>query len=185
MKTYLSIAGVVFTLLTLGSFFGCQSNPEAPEPTPTLVCDITMGNPADNDDNGFVGGYLLAASEVMASDKTIYRIGVKLSSATNFACAIYDDNNGEPNNMLAESGVIAGTAGWNEATIPATALTNGNTYWIVAISENTGIRDQDNVGSNMRLTYSWPTVAGSGMPTEQTGWVSGAFEMKLYGVTCQ
>jgi hypothetical protein len=184
MKKFLAIAVISLLFIALGSFFGCKSNSESPAPAPTLSCSTTLGYPADDDDNYYVGSKMLAVSGTASSDDSVYQIGVKLQADTNFACAIYADNGGTPGTMLSESGITAGTTGWNLVNIPPAAITSGNIYWIVAVSEGAGIRDKDGTSVGLSKAYTWGIVVSSGLLDNPAGFAAANCDMKLYANTC-
>jgi hypothetical protein len=178
-----------FFFLILLFFNSCsKNNPGTPEQK--HGCAYAFGNNADNDTSGWTGGYLFACPFTMSSNVTIDELAVKLTGTAGsliiYEAGIYADNSGVPADLIAQTGKINGAPGWNAVTTTAVALNSGNTYWLVAVSENPGISDLPGSGSCKYAPIYWPAFA-SGLPADlnSISWNPLSDEIKVYAMSCE
>jgi hypothetical protein len=184
-------AGVIFLacfslMLIIAS--GC-SNKNPGTPAPAQTCGYAFGNNMDNDTMTWTGGYLFACPFTPASAVKVSSLSVKLdgAGAITYEAGIYSDNSGAPADQLSQTGVIVnGAPGWNSVTITAVDLNVGNTYWLVVISDNPGIRADSGAGSCKYSLILWSTVS-AGLPPDLSYlvWNSLTDEIKIYAIGCK
>ncbi|QTH43644.1 hypothetical protein J4772_04200 [Cohnella sp. LGH] len=81
--------------------------------------------------------------------------------------ALYSDNSGNPGTLLAETPEITLFNGWNQGTIPSTALTEGTPYWLVFVLSQTGNVLTYNPPVQY-TSYTYPTSLPAAAPTGLT-----------------
>lgn len=176
---FLLAFAVVISLLPACS----DQNPTTPQPT---QCVIVIGDKLDDEDGSWSPDYLVALDQVVTSNTTVHKLGVKLDNTANFILAVYDDNAGAPGAVLAQTAPQSGAAGWNEAAVTTTAsLTGGSKYWVVVITDVGAVASNDTSGEVQYLSYSYSTAASSGMPGSQAGWSNFGGRTKVYAKSCQ
>jgi len=174
----------VFVLTAVTAFFiACgDKSPAAPKADP---CGIVFGDILDDDISYWNSDNLLALAYTPDSGKEINRLGVKLNADTNYILAIYDDNSGEPGDVLAQTSEQSGITGWNEAALASPVLLSaGVKYWVVSIAESAPIKANGSLGTSY-YSYSYSDAASLGMPGGLTGWVGNGGRIKVYATTCQ
>jgi phosphotransferase system IIB component len=122
-----------------------------------------IGAPANN--------YLILDKWAAVATGDVTRIRVKCTTTGNVKVALYTDNSGIPGTLIsANNAGAAVVAGWNNITIPSTAVTTGTNYWIAYISTTNcvGYFSSPGGGAVFRaLSYStdFPASAGTGFTT--------------------
>lgn len=159
-------------------------------PTATLItsgnCVYAYGYGGDNDNHGWGAGVLVASPFIAGSITGLNQLVLKIGNENRFAAGVYSDNSGVPGTKLAETGGVTCSSGWNAANLlTACTLTGGNTYWIVAVAQNSGgIRDYDASTVSEKVANSTYTDV---LPSDISGltWYSYAgYEMKAYAFIC-
>jgi hypothetical protein len=108
----------------------------APPPLTYLFGDQTVE--AGNDSNA--AGVAEAFQTTSATTGTVRKLSVYVASgnaATTLVAGLYTDNGGHPGQLLAQgtlTGPVAG--GWNDVSVPATAVAAGTKYWIALLGPN-------------------------------------------------
>jgi hypothetical protein len=184
-EIYILIIMLVFFLLI---HTACTKENINPEPTPihTPICGYAFGNNADNDTLGWAGGYYFASPFTIPNTEEISSIVVKLADATNYAAGIYSDNAGVPADVITQTGVVSGIAGWNTKTAATASLNAGVTYWLLVVTENVGARISPGTGTGKYALVSWSDVS-TGLPLDLNSevWNNFTDEIKIYTVSCK
>jgi hypothetical protein len=183
-KEFLAImTAVCFILL---AHTACTTDKTGPAPTPTPYCGYVFGNNADNDNSGWAGEYLFVCPFTPVYGTSIKTISVKLASDTNYIAGIYSDNSGAPADLVTQTGIISGTAGWSTGTATEVSLNAGVTYWLVVITENIGVRLSTGTSSCRYALMLWSAVS-AGLPADlnSAAWFDSTNEIKLYASGCR
>jgi O-glycosyl hydrolase len=91
------------------------------------------------------------------------------SAATRVDVGIYSDLNGHPGTLLAEGSIASPQAGaWNTATLTATALTAGTSYWIGILGTGGPVAYRDQSTGSCSESFST-----SGLTSLPTSWSTG------------
>jgi len=119
----------------------------------------------------YVGaGTAAAFKETAASSGTADTLNFYVDStnaATTITVGLYNDNYGNPNNLLASAVINSPAKGaWNSVSIPPTTITSGAVYWLALLgsggtpiwrdSSNCSVVQTSGVGSLTNLPTSWP-----------------------------
>ena len=98
------------------------------------------------------------------------------NTAPTLVVGLYSDDNGHPGTLLAKGTRTGLTAlGWNDVTVPRTALQSGERYWIALLGLGDGnLRFRDGVGFSCHSEVSRSTTLTTLPATWQTGpvWAS-------------
>ncbi len=110
-------------------------------------------------------GNVITGNRFMApADLRITALRAKIiKSSANFACAVYSDNNGVADHLLAASAVVAAaTNGWNAYPLTSPLdLAAGNFYWLMIASDSTAAAVQiDYVGTGFIGAYAVTDLSG-------------------------
>jgi hypothetical protein len=119
----------------------------------------------------YVAGGTAAAFEEMATTTgtadTLSFYVDSTNAATIITVGLYNDKNGNPNNLLA-SGVLYSplNGAWNSVSIPPTTIASGALYWLALLgsggtptwrdSSNCSVVQTSGVGTLTNLPTSWP-----------------------------
>lgn len=149
--------------------------------------DCNIGN-SDGTDPDFITGNF-GADYILGVDFTLSQVGVLHSlnmigngTGAGLQMAIYDDNGGVPNNLIAFTAIS--TVGTGVVSLPVTPvqLPAGN-YWIMAIYDNNGSStDHTNVNYSdpTSIVYYDGVPFGSALPNNASAFVSYAGQDFLY-----
>ena len=155
--------------------------------TPTTTPDCTMQFGETGADAGsWSEEYLVLIPYTPGTGGSINVMWIKLLGATNFRLGLYDDNAGEPGNLLCQSDVTGGIAGWNSATVPSTSYTAGTKYYIALITATSASKYVSGGVGMFYKSYSWSTVEASGLPAVSVaGWTTiGTLTIDAYAENC-
>ncbi|MGF7228986.1 MAG: beta strand repeat-containing protein [Candidatus Saccharibacteria bacterium] len=132
--------------------------------TSTVMGYNTIGSSTDtNDQNSMNATKFTSSATGTLTQLNSYIATVDTTPNNKAQMAIYTDSSGSPGTLLASSSSITLTANsWNAFTIPATAITNGVTYWLVY---NT------NSSSNSKNNFKFLAAGG----TNQSKYVAQTF----------
>ncbi|MEQ1636189.1 MAG: LamG-like jellyroll fold domain-containing protein [Methylococcales bacterium] len=106
------------------------------------------------------------------------------STATELVAGIYKDNNGHPGTLVGQGKLSTLKAGaWNSVSIPATAVTANETYWIAILGTQGEIRFRDRMGSGVNNLETSASSTLTSLPdTWSTGSVYLDAPISAYGV---
>jgi PKD repeat protein len=91
------------------------------------------------------------------------------STATELVAGIYTNRYGHPRTLLAQSKSSLLKAGeWNAVTIPATAVTAGQRYWIAILGTKGQISFRDRIGSGTSLMETSASKTLTSLPAKWT-----------------
>ena len=98
---------------------------------------------------------------------TLAVVRLKASIAGQVKVAIYDDNNGSPNNLLTSTSGLAVDVGWNKLSVSPISIINGVDYWEAVKVQANGNCRYDNLSRTIKwkseaYANAWPDPAGSG-----------------------
>ena len=102
---------------------------------------------------------------------TLKSIRVYVTGSENVKVALYSDNAGSPNALLASSGSTAVVSGWNTISISDVSIVSGTYYWIGHNTDNYYLQAYGSGGKALykSATYSsftFPNPAGSGFTSD-------------------
>lgn len=153
--------------------------------TAVPVCTISLGYWDSYKDGAWGGNVIVAVPVIPSKNGYIDVIGVLLEGAVSFRAAVYSDNSNEPGNVIAQSSVTAGSAGWNEVAITQSNLTQGTKYWLAVVCNGFGVCDDEAYSNEAwRYNYLWTDASSTGMPSGLTGWSTGTGRAKIYAAGC-
>lgn len=189
---------MIFSVLLVLCFvlFSCSNNDSGSDPSAIVTpvptqCGVTVfGYETDaNEGTGITAtcnaDYILANIFTASSSGRIDELRVKLNASSNFIAALYEDNGGEPGSLLASSGVISGTAGWNIADITDINITLGTKYWIGVITQaKSYIMNSGSGNSEMVFSYPWSSASTTGIGTH-SGWSAHSYKGIGYAYGCK
>jgi hypothetical protein len=147
-----------------------------PPPALSVLLGTTAVQPvADSVSAGSAEAFAATAS----ASGSVSRISVYVdvgNTAPSMVVGIYDDDNGHPGTLLA-AGTRTGltSLGWNDVTVPRTALQSGQDYWIAVLGLGDGtLRFRDGVGFSCRSEVSRSSTLTTLPAIWQTGpvWAS-------------
>ena len=147
-----------------------------PPPALSVLLGTTTVQPvADSVSAGSAEAFAATAG----ASGSVSRISVYVdvgNTAPTMVVGIYSDDNGHPGSLLAKGTRTGLTAlGWNDVTVPRTALQSGQDYWIAVLGLGNGdLRFRDGVGFSCRSEVSRSTTLTTLPTTWQTGpvWAS-------------
>ena len=147
-----------------------------PPPALSVLLGTTTVQPvADSVSAGSAEAFAATAG----ASGSVSRISVYVdvgNTAPSMVVGIYSDDNGHPGSLLAKGTRTGLTAlGWNDVTVPRTALQSGQDYWIAVLGLGNGdLRFRDGVGFSCRSEVSRSTTLTTLPTTWQTGpvWAS-------------
>ncbi|WP_391572443.1 hypothetical protein [Cohnella sp.] len=126
---------------------------------------VTPGSKTETTaDNNFVATKAIAGQDLTATNLNLY---VASGAAGKVRMALYSDNSGNPGALLAETPEITLYNGWNQGTIPSTALTEDTPYWLVFVLSQTGNVLTYNPPVQY-TSYTYPTSLPAAAPTGLT-----------------
>lgn len=136
----------------------------------------TIGGNPENGDKG----YWIANSFTAVSNMTVNRMNLYVSNASgNARFGIYSDNSGYPGTLLAQTGEISLSNGWNSGILGSSQnLTSGITYWL-AIEVNSSATTLYYNPASGRLKYIGYTY-GSLPSSAPVGCASGVGIYSIY-----
>ena len=140
-------------------------------PTPTLP-PTTFGNTAVGILNNYFGTDKDASRFQLTQSGQVQSISTYFTT-TGFSAkaAIYTDNNGAPNTLIAQSSSqTVTTTGWNTFTLPQSTLTTGY-YWLCIISSSSSATGT--MSSTTANTHAWKTTTYSNEYTSTFGTPTG------------
>ncbi len=144
----------------------------------------TLGNTNEGTTTDYItdgsGAYINACRFQATANATVTQMRAKVGAiAGRYQCAIYADNGGNANVLLANTVTLTNvTTGWQTFLLTSSlALTNGNYYWLAIWSDDVNARvSADNSGTVRFAAYpfnnNWPN------PINLTG--SGGFTYCIY-----
>ncbi|MBN2755277.1 MAG: hypothetical protein JXR81_10530 [Candidatus Goldbacteria bacterium] len=178
-----SILFVLVSVFVIAMFSACADDSPA---SPGASCGIVIGDKLNNENGDWSEDYLVALDQVIASDTTVYKLGIKLGADSNYILAIYNNNAGQPGSVIAQTAARSGTTGWNEADLTSpVSLTAGSTYWLVAITDTVSITSNEDSGIVKYYSYLYSDAASLGMPGGLTGWNDNSGRIKVYATSCR
>ncbi|OHD64340.1 MAG: hypothetical protein A2176_01765 [Spirochaetes bacterium RBG_13_51_14] len=189
MKKLLIVPVLIAFLISVIAFGGCkkvESEDFRPLITLASICSDVLGNFGDDDDNYYIGNYLIATSFMVCSDTEVSMISVKLQGPTSFRAGIYTDADGSPGSLIVQTDQIINADAWTNPNITPTSLSAVNRYWLVVITDgsiiDTGVRDRDNIGRCKVSSKLWGEVDDEGLPADLSGqsWDDSRLEIKIY-----
>jgi hypothetical protein len=129
------------------------------------------------------GGILVANKFSLSVAGNLFRLNVYVEPVPtpgNIQMAVYTDNAGAPQSLVAQSTVQAAAAGWNVLDVPQTILAPGN-YWIAVTSSN-GVNLSNQTGATGDVRY---INAGPGsLPVNFSGSTSADWNFSMYADYC-
>lgn len=134
-------------------------------------CNIGNEDPTGfNDHQGFNPDYLFASSYTLVQEGTLNSINIiGNNSGANFRMAVYDDNGGNPNNLIAESGI--GVVGDGIISMPVTpTLLPPGVYWIAFIFSTLDDHSTASDTASDHITFYDSLPFGDPLPAN---WTSG------------
>jgi flagellin-like protein len=123
--------------------------------TPSGTPDV-IGGTTFSDYNGF--GYILWQQvTVVQPTGSLRTVGVNIfSPGSNVRTAIYSDNSNAPGTLLAASGSVAQTVGWNDLSVTGVTITQGAKYWLaVQTSSSIAYFACQSCGTRYYLAYTY------------------------------
>lgn len=179
------IISAIFLLLSISN---CKKqSPSIPTATPEpTACGIVCGNSADDDDDSFSNGILIAVSFTASTNCTLTTLSCKSSSSTGqIAMGIYSDNSGVPGTLLAQTPGNTPVTGWNSITITPLSIVSGVQYWLAVIATSSpGPRCKDAGGYCIHQPYIYYNT--DSLPVNPAGWSNSISDPypKVYATGC-
>jgi hypothetical protein len=144
----------------------------------SITNDFTNGN--------FGANYLLGVKHTLSQVGTLNSINlIGNNTGVGVQMAVYDDNNGVPNNLIAYSSQSFVGNGLTSLPVTPVLLSPGD-YWIMAIYQIDGNNSNVNLTAVGNVVYYTPLVYGSAIPTNASGFISYTEQDFLYflGIDC-
>lgn len=137
-------------------------------------------NTIDFTSETFAADFLVGVKFNLSEEGTLNSINlIGNNTGTGVQMAVYDDNSGIPNNLIASSSL--GTVGNGVMTLPVTpALLPAGDYWIMAIYETQGNHSNVNTNASGNAVYYQSVSYGSAIPTNASGFKSYTGDDFLY-----
>jgi hypothetical protein len=123
-------------------------------PVPTTTGTITMGetNILNQDDYGN-GSLFLAQQTNLSQGGIIQSLSFYVTSAAGrLQLGVYSDNNGKPQDLIAQTGEFTPVVGWNTRDVQTPTQLAEGTYWLVYLPESNSL--------HFRVTASGTTLYG-------------------------
>ena len=150
-------------------------------------CNIGNENVTNDFTNGnFGANYLLGVKHTLSQVGTLNSINlIGNNTGVGVQMAVYDDNNGVPNNLIAYSSQSFVGNGLTSLPVTPVLLSPGD-YWIMAIYQIDGNNSNVNLTALGNVVYYTPLVYGSAIPTNASGFISYTEQDFLYflGIDC-
>jgi hypothetical protein len=151
--------------------------------------NCNIGNEAatsDFIDGGFSSNYLLGVKYTLNAEGTLNSINlIGNGTGEGIQMAVYDDNSGVPNNLIASSSL--GTVGSGITSLPITpTLLPAGDYWIMAVYDVGGNSSDYNSSATGNTVYYQSLSYGSAIPTNASSFFSYTGQDFLYflGIDC-
>ena len=127
---------------------------------------------ADFVDGNFGENYLLGVKYTLNEEGTLNSINlIGNDTGEGVQMAVYDDNSGVPNNLIASSSL--GTVGSGITSLPITpTLLPAGDYWIMAVYEVGGNSSDVNGSATGNTVYYQTLIYGSAIPTNASSFSS-------------
>lgn len=144
----------------------------SPPPALSVLLGSAAVQPvADSNSAGSAEAFAATASASGSVSQVSVYVDIGNTAAT-MVVGIYDDDNGHPGTLLTEGTRTGLTSlGWNDVTVPRTALQRGESYWIALLGVGNGsLRFRDGAGSSCHSEVSRSTT----LTTLPSSWQTGA-----------
>lgn len=154
----------------------------------TYSQDCNIGNetlPGSPLSTPFTSNYLLGVKHTLSQEGTLNSINyIGNGTATGIQMAIYDDNGGTPNNLIATSSLATVGNGVVSLSVTPTLLPAGD-YWIMAVYQTTG-NHSDVYSSGTNAVYYTALTYGNPIPNNASGFLNYSGHNFLYylDITC-
>ena len=181
MKSNLLVMVFVVIVLLIMSMIGCTKSTTSLAPVPT-VCGFIAGHNANDEDNTFTNGTLLAVSFTASNNVSLKSLTSKLDLAGTFEMGVYSDNAGLPGTLLGQTLAQTSVVGWNTVTLTPISIISGTKYWLAVLSPGAGIVATSAAGGNgsMRISAVYETI----LPANPSGWAFHSLTVSLYASGC-
>ncbi|NLL28706.1 MAG: T9SS type A sorting domain-containing protein [Bacteroidales bacterium] len=131
-------------------------------------------------DGDFLANYLLGVKFTLPQEGTLRSINlIGNGTGTGIQMAVYDDNGGVPNNLIAHSELS--TVGSGVTTLPVTPiLLPAGDYWIMAVYEADGNHSNTNKTAYGNVVYYQGLNYGDNIPNNASGFTNYTDQDFLY-----
>ena len=144
----------------------------------TTTVDSTPAN--------FLSDFLLGVKFTLSQEGTLNSINlIGNNTGEGVQMAVYDDNTGAPNDLIASSGFGTVANGTTSLPVTPTLLPAGD-YWIMAVYETEGTSSFANQNATGNTVYYQNLTYGNAIPTNASGFLSYSDSDILYflGIDC-
>lgn len=133
----------------------------------------------------FGANYLLGVKYTLGQEGTLNAINlIGNNSGTGVQMAVYDDNGGTPNNLIASS--AQSTVGNGLITLPVTpVLLPAGDYWVMAVYETQGNHSNVNQNATGNVVYYQSLTYGEPLPTNASNFTSYTDRDFLYSLSIE
>jgi hypothetical protein len=182
-KTLVVLCSAALLLsLIFAVFSACSKTSNGPAGPIATVCAVAGGNPADDDNDSFSPGVMVAVSFTAKNTALVESISSKFSGSSGvFAMAVYSDSAGAPGSLLENTYTQIPSGTWNTYALenPLT-ITAGTKYWLAVAADTEGVRATTPSGNSKYVNF---TFSGS-FPLTQAGWSDTGSAAKIYITAC-
>lgn len=134
----------------------------------------------------FTQDYLLGVKYTLNSPGILHSLNlIGNNTGSQVQMALYDDNGGVPNNLIAQSGIDTVGIGLLSLPVTATQLAPGD-YWIMAIYDTSAVHTYKNTQVSTNVIYYQSLIFGSQIPTNASGFTTYTGQEFTYfiGIEC-
>ncbi len=167
------------------SISGCKSV----APAQPLTCTTVIGYPTNNNNNYRMGNEIVATKFTMDVDGHINAIMVKLANPAAIIAAVYADTGTSPGDVLVQTAIYAGQAGWNAMPTPGYDLVSGTSYWLAVLADAAAIASVEPGATAVYKHASLSidaTVTALGLPPgSDLMWTDATGEIKIAALNCK
>ena len=155
----------------------------------TLPSECNIGNSVDTPDYAdvnFGSNNLTGIKYSLPQEGTLNSINLMGNGTyANVQMAVYDDNNGSPDNLVASSNM--GKVGFGRVALPVTPVVlPAGDYWIMAVYDATGLHTKNNTTITGSTVYYQNLTFGDPIPSNASSFntISGSDYLYFLDITC-